>query len=69
MDCNNCNYKKSHFMSAIKELKPGSTYMFFFNDDEYTYDDVMIFEKLINENSESSIIFLPASMIKEETCN
>ena len=72
MNCNTCNYKTSHFMSAIRELKPGATYLFFFNDEEYTYDDIMIFEKIINENSESGMIFMPASMIKgikEETCN
>lgn len=73
MNCNNCNFKKSHFISAVREIKSGTTLLFFFNDEEYTYDDVAVFNEILNEHLiENTVIFMPASLvkgIKEETCN
>lgn len=65
MDCNNCNYKKSHLINAVREIKPGSAYIFFFNDEEYTYDDIAMVESILAESlPENTFIFMPASMIK-----
>lgn len=73
MDCNNCNYKKSHLINAVREIKPGTTLLFFFNDEEYGWDTIEIYNKILSEAApENTFVFLPASMvagIKEEACN
>lgn len=70
MNCNNCNYKKSYLMSAVREIKPGSSYIIFFNDEEYGWDTIEIYTKFLHEQlPDNTFIFMPASMIKEVTCN
>lgn len=73
MDCNNCNYKKSHLINTVREIKPGTTLLFFFNDEEYSFEDVDIYNKILCDAlPENAFIFMPASLVcgvKEEVCN
>lgn len=66
MDCNNCNFKKSHFINAVREVKPGAALLFFFNDEEYDWEYINMYNELLSKNlPENTFVFMPASMIKE----
>jgi hypothetical protein len=65
MNCDNCNYKKSNFINAVREIRPGATLLIFFDDEEYGWDTVEIYNKILSEAApENTFVFVPARMVK-----